>query len=66
MADEDKKDAVKADDTRKKGYYICKGKSLTSKKGILNEGDGPYEKSLFGDDDNIKRLVKLKVLELQK
>lgn len=65
-----KEDEVKpevAEETRKKGYYICKGKSLCGTgKGILNEGSGPYERSLFGDDDNRQRLIKLKVIELQK
>lgn len=63
------KDESDADEeeTRKKGYYICKGRSLCGTgKGLLNEGSGPYEKSLFGDADNLARLVKAKVIEYQK
>lgn len=51
---------------KKPGVYVRAGKSITSKKGILNEGSGPFEPSLFGGKENIKRLVGLGCLEIVK
>ena len=46
------------------GVYVCAGRSITSGKGILNEGSGPHKASLFGDKANLTRLVKAGCLEI--
>ena len=51
---------------RKPGLYICEGKSVTSAKGLLDAGDGPFKADLFTDKKNVKRLIDAGVLEIEK
>lgn len=51
---------------RKPGYYICKGKSMTHKIGMLDAGDGPFKADFFSSKEDLTRLKKAKVIELQK
>jgi len=62
-AEPDEPDEDEEDEGRKPGLYVCAGKSITSPKGLLNEGSGPHDAKLFGD---VKRLKKLGCLEVVK
>ncbi len=51
------KEVIEKED-KKPEFYICAGKSLTSKRGILNEGDELKANWLPGGKDRVTELIK--------
>ncbi len=50
---------------KKKSYYVCKGKSITSKRGVLGPGKCICENDFTGGKDALDRLLKKSSIELR-
>ena len=51
-------DEQEVEDDKKPPFYVCDGKSLTSKVGMIHEGKEVKAEFLHGGKDRIKELIK--------
>lgn len=56
--------AAESDSSRKKdGYYLCKGKAITTRRGILSNGDEIKAEDISGGKEALDHFVETKHLE---
>ncbi len=58
LANADKPEAPKVQPASKAPYVIAPGKAVTSKRGVLGEGDACEADNFAGGEDTLKNLVK--------
>jgi len=57
---------VKPPVKRAAGCYVCEGKALTSKRGILAPGDEAKAEYFTGEEETLNRLIKNGFIEVEK